>query len=108
MINEKMAKALNEQINKEFYSSYLYLQMAAYFEEMGLKGFANWMKVQAQEENTHAHKFYNYLLDRGGKVVLETIQKPEDDFKSVIDVFERVLNHEVYVTSLINSLMDVA
>ena len=108
MINEKMAKALNEQINKEFYSSYLYLQMAAYFEEMGLKGFANWMKVQAQEESTHAHKFYNYLLDRGGKVVLETIQKPEDDFKSVIDVFERVLNHEVYVNSLINSLMDVA
>ncbi len=108
MIHEKMRKALNEQINKEFYSSYLYLQMAAYFEEMGLKGFANWMKVQAQEENSHAHKFYDYLVDRGGKVVLETIEKPQNEYKSVIDVFEKTLEHEVYVTSLINNLMDVA
>lgn len=108
MIHEKMRKALNEQINKEFYSSYLYLQMAAYFEEMGLKGFANWMKVQAQEENSHAHKFYDYLVDRGGKVVLETIEKPQNEYKSVIDVFEKTLEHEVYVTSLINKLMDVA
>ena len=108
MINEKMAKALNEQINKEFYSSYLYLQMAAYFEDMGLKGFANWMRVQAQEENSHAHKFYDYLVDRGGKVVLEAIEKPNNDFKSVLDVFEKTLEHEIYVTSLINNLMDVA
>ena len=108
MIHEKMRKALNEQINKEFYSSYLYLQMAAYFEEMRLKGFANWMKVQAQEENSHAHKFYDYLVDRGGKVVLETIEKPQNEYKSVIDVFEKTLEHEVYVTSLINNLMDVA
>ena len=108
MIHEKMRKALNEQINKEFYSSYLYLQMAAYFEEMGLKGFANWMKVQAQEENSHAHKFYDYLVDRGGKVVLETIEKPQNEYKSVIDVIEKTLEHEVYVTSLINNLMDVA
>ena len=82
--------------------------MAAYFEEMGLKGFANWMKVQAQEENSHAHKFYDYLVDRGGKVVLETIEKPQNEYKSVIDVFEKTLEHEVYVTSLINNLMDVA
>lgn len=108
MINEKMAKALNDQINKEFYSSYLYLQMAAYFEEIGLKGFANWMKVQAQEENSHAHKFYDYLVDRGGKVVLDTIEKPQNEYKSVIDVFEKTLEHEVYVTSLINNLIDVA
>ncbi len=108
MINEKMAKALNEQINKEFYSSYLYLQMAAYFEDMGLKGFANWMRVQAQEENSHAHKFYDYLVDRGGKVILEAIEKPNNDFKSVLDVFEKTLEHEIYVTSLINNLMDVA
>ena len=108
MIHEKMRKALNEQINKEFYSSYLYLQMAAYFEEMGLKGFANWMKVQAQEENSHAHKFYDYLVDRGGKVVLETIEKPQNEYKSVIKKKKKTLEHEVYVTSLINNLMDVA
>ena len=82
--------------------------MAAYFEDMGLKGFANWMRVQAQEENSHAHKFYDYLVDRGGKVVLEAIEKPNNDFKSVLDVFEKTLEHEIYVTSLINNLMDVA
>lgn len=108
MISEKLEKAFNVQINKEFYSEYLYLSMQAYFERLNLKGFVNWMSVQVQEERAHAMGMFDYLNQRGGSVILEAIEKPEVDWKSPLDVFENVLKHEEYVTSTINGLMDVA
>ncbi len=108
MINEKLEKAFNDQINKELYSEYLYLSMQAYFERLNLKGFVNWMSVQVQEEHAHALGMFNYLNQRGGNVVLEAIDKPETDWESPLAVFEQVLEHEEYVTSRINALMDVA
>lgn len=108
MISEKLEKAFNVQINKEFYSEYLYLSMQAYFERLNLKGFVNWMSVQVQEERAHAMGMFDYLNQRGGSVILEAIEKPEVDWKSPLDVFENVLKHEEYVTASINELMDVA
>lgn len=108
MISEKMENAFNDQINKELYSEYLYLSMQAYFERMNLTGFTNWMTVQVQEEHAHAMGMYNYLHERGGKVELMAIDKPQTDWKSPLDVFEHVLEHEKFVTSRINALMDVA
>ena len=108
MINEKLEQAFNVQINKEFYSEYLYLSMQAYFERLNLKGFVNWMSVQVQEERAHAMGMFDYLNQRGGNVQLEAIDKPQTDWKSPLDVFEEVLKHEEYVTSRINALMDVA
>lgn len=107
-MNEKLEKAFNNQINKEFYSEYLYLSMLAYFERMNLQGFKNWMNVQMQEEHAHAMGMFNYLHERGGKVVLQAIEQPKTDWTSPVDVFEHVLEHEKYVTSLINELADVA
>lgn len=107
-MNEKLEKAFNNQINKEFYSEYLYLSMLAYFERMNLQGFKNWMNVQMQEEHAHAMGMFNYLHERGGKVELQSIDKPRTDWASPLEVFEHVLEHEKYVTSLINELMDVA
>ena len=100
MINEKLEKAFNYQINRELYSEYLYLSMQAYFERLNLKGFVNWMTVQIQEEHAHAMGMFNYLNQRGGKV--------EIDWSSPLEVFEHILTHEELVTSLINKLMDVA
>lgn len=108
MINEKMEKAFNDQINKEFYSEYLYLSMQAYFERLNLKGFVNWFTVQVQEEHAHAMGMLNYVQERGGKVELEAIDKPETEWASPLACFEQVLEHEEYVTSRINALMDVA
>ncbi len=108
MISEKLEKAFNDQINKELYSEYLYLSMQAYFERLNLKGFVNWMSVQVQEEHAHAMGMFNYLHERGGKVELEAIEKPEIDWASPLAVFEQVLSHEEFVTSRINALMDVA
>ncbi len=108
MINEKLEKAFNVQINKEFYSEYLYLSMQAYFERLNLKGFVNWMSVQVQEERAHAMGMFDYLNQRGGNIVLEAIEKPETEWKSPLDVFENVLKHEEYVTASINELADVA
>ena len=108
MINEKLKKAFNDQINKELYSEYLYLSMQAYFERLNLKGFVNWMSVQVQEEHAHALGMFDYLNQRGGNVQLEAIDKPETDWESPLAVFEQVLEHEEYVTSRINALMDVA
>lgn len=108
MIHEKMEKAFNEQINKELYSSYLYLSMAAYFQTLGLSGFANWMRVQVQEENFHAMRMFDYVISRGGKVILEAIDKPDYQWKSPLEVYEETLKHEEYVTSLIYKLSDVA
>ena len=108
MISEKLEKAFNDQINKELYSEYLYLSMQAYFERLNLKGFVNWMNVQVQEEHAHAMGMFNYVHERGGKVQLEAIDKPQVDWNSPLHVFEEVLKHEEFVTSRINALMDVA
>lgn len=108
MISEKLEKAFNDQINKELYSEYLYLSMQAYFERLNLKGFVNWMSVQVQEEHAHALGMFDYLNQRGGTVVLEAIDKPETEWSSPLAVFEQVLEHEEFVTSRINALMDVA
>ena len=108
MISEKLEKAFNDQINKEFYSEYLYLAMQAYFERLNLKGFANWMSVQIQEEHAHAMGMFNYVHERGGRVELEAIEKPETDWGSPLAAFEKILAHEEFVTSRINALMDVA
>ncbi len=108
MINEKLEKAFNDQINKEFYSEYLYLAMKVYFQKLNLKGFVNWFDVQVQEEHAHAMGMLNYLDERGGDCVLEAIDKPVIEGKTIIEVFEQVLKHEEYVTSRINHLADVA
>jgi len=108
MISEKLEKAFNEQINAELYSEYLYLSMQAYFERLNLKGFVNWMTVQVQEEHAHAMGMFNYVHERGGKVELYAIDKPQIDWDSPLAVFEHVLQHEELVTSKINALMDVA
>lgn len=108
MINEKMEKAFNEQINKELFSSYLYLSMAAYFQNIGLSGFANWMRVQVQEENFHAMRMFDYVINRGGKVILEAIDKPDYEWKNPLHVYAETLKHEEYVTSLIYKLSDIA
>lgn len=108
MISEKLEKAFNDQINKEFYSEYLYLSMQAYFERLNLKGFVNWFNVQVQEEHAHALGMFNYLHERGGEVKLQSIDAPEFNWDSPLACFEQVLEHEEYVTSRINALMDVA
>lgn len=108
MLNEKMEKAFNDQINKEFFSEYLYLAMKAYFAEMNLQGFVNWFDVQVQEEHAHGMGMYDYVLERGGKVELEAIEKPVVEGTTPLEIFEQVLKHEEFVTSRINALMDVA
>ena len=108
MINEKVGKILNEQVNKELYSAYLYLSMSAYFSDLGLLGFANWMRVQFREEQAHAMFIYDFLLDRGEKVILSAIDTPVNTWANPLTVMEEVLKHEIYVTSLINNIVSVA
>jgi ferritin len=108
MLKKEVLDALNEQINAELYSSYLYLSMSAYFENKGLPGFANWMKIQYQEETAHAIKFFNFVNERGGRVILKPIAGPEVEFDNVLSVFEKTLAHENHVTDLINNLVDIA
>jgi ferritin len=108
MFNKKIEEAMNKQINAEIYSSYLYYSMAAYFEAMSLKGFSHWMRVQALEELTHAHKFMNFIYDRGGRVMLQPIEGPEVEWKSPLHAFESAYEHEQKVSGLINKLMDLA
>ncbi len=108
MINKKMEKAINKQINAELYSAYLYLSMSAYFESINLAGFANWMKIQAQEELAHAMKFYDYLIERGGRVTLLPIDVPQTTWSSPLSAFKDVYEHEQKVTRLIHNLMDLA
>ena len=108
MISKKMEKAINEQINKELYSAYLYLAMAAYAESEGLKGFANWFAVQFGEEQEHAMKFYKYVHEQGGRVELDAIEKPPVKFASMLDCFVQTLKHEQFVTKSINGLADLA
>ena len=108
MISEKMEKAMNDQINAEIFSSYLYLSMSAYFESQNWLGFASWMKVQSQEEYAHAMKFFKYVNDVDGKVTLETIEKPKIDWKSPLHAFEEAHKHELYITETINKLVALA
>jgi ferritin len=108
MIKVKIQDALNKQLNAELYSSYLYLSMAAYFESVSLKGFANWMRVQAQEELAHAMKFYDYIHERGGRVALTSISAPITQWDSPLAAFEQVYKHEQKVTGLINDLVTLA
>lgn len=108
MLSKKLEKALNRQINAELYSAYLYLSMASHFDAANLAGFSNWMRVQAQEEITHAMKFYDFVNKRGSRIVMAAIDGPPTKWKSPLEVFEQVLAHEQKVTGLINTLMDLA
>ncbi len=108
MLNKKLELELNKQVNAEFYSAYLYLSMSAFLASKNLSGFSNWMKVQFEEEQFHALKLYQYILDRGGRVELEKIEKPKTEWTNIVNVFEEVLAHEEKITSLINNLVDLA
>jgi len=108
MIGKKMDEALNGQLNAELYSAYLYLSMAAYFESVDLAGFANWMRIQTQEEQFHAMKFYDYIIERGGRVILRPIDAPPSDWDSPLAAFKATLEHEQKVTGLINDLVYLA
>jgi ferritin len=107
-INKKMQDAINEQINAELYSAYLYLSMSAFFEGQNLPGFAKWLRVQFEEEQEHALKFYDFVLERGGEVELKAIAKPAATWESPLAAFKEVLKHEQHVTALINGLYEVA
>lgn len=108
MLSDKMQEAFNDQINAETYSAYLYWSMAAWFESQNLAGMATWMKVQAQEEMTHAQKFYDFIHERGGTVKLKAIDGPDTEWKSPLAVFESACAHEQKVTALINGLVETA
>ena len=108
MLGKKMEQALNDQINAEYFSSYLYLSMAAYFEAENLPGFAHWMQLQSQEELAHAMKFFAYINERGGRVTLKALKTPEKSWKSPLDVFQAAYKHEQYITDRINKLVDLA
>jgi len=108
MMNKKLEDAINEQIKNEFYSAYLYLSMAAQAESTNLKGTAHWLKTQANEEFGHGMKFYDFINDRGGRVLVKAIDQPETEFKSVLDMFEKTLEHEQKVTAMINNLYEIA
>jgi len=107
-MNAKVHELLNQQINKELYSAYLYLDFSNYFKAVGLDGFANWYMIQAQEERDHAMLFYTYLQNESCKVTLEAIAKPDKTFEAHIDVLKAGLEHEKYVTSLINDIYGAA
>ncbi|MBE5972719.1 MAG: ferritin [Lachnoclostridium sp.] len=108
MMNANVRELLNQQINKEFFSAYLYLDFSNYFERAGLDGFANWYKIQAQEERDHAMLFYTYLQNESQTVTLEAIAKPDLVFESHLDVLKAGLEHEEYVTALINEIYAAA
>lgn len=108
MLDKEMEEAINKQLNAELYSSYLYLSMEAFFETIDLSGFARWMRAQAQEELTHAMKFYDYLVTRGARVTLTEIETPPTEWESTLAVFDHVYKHEQLVTGLINKLVDLS
>jgi len=108
MLKRKVLDALNKQVNAELYSAYLYYSMEAYFQSLNLVGFANWMKCQTQEELLHASMIYNFINDRGGKVTLKAIEGPPTDWKSPLDVFKGVYEHEQKVTGMIDKLVNLA
>jgi len=108
MINKSMQDAMNDQINKELYSSYLYLSMAAYLEDRNLSGFAHWMRVQETEEREHAMKFYDFIVERGGRVMLKAIEAPKTEWKSTLELAEEVAAHEAMITASIHALYELA
>jgi len=108
MIKPKMEEALNNQVNAELYSAYLYQSMSAHCASENLPGFANWFDVQVQEEVTHAMKIYRYILERGGKVTLKAIDQPPNKWSTPLSIFEATYTHEQKVTGLINDLVDLA
>lgn len=108
VISSKINDIINEQINKELFSSYLYLSMAAYFESINFEGFAHWMKLQSNEENNHAMKFFSYINERGGKVILKTIKEPKTEWKSPLEAFEEAYEHEKFITDSIYKILDAA
>ena len=108
MIKEKMEKSLNLQLNQELYAFYLYLSMSAYFDSLNLNGFSSWMRFQAEEEKTHALKFYDYILQANAKVDLQNIEAPKKTWKSSLDVFQDTYNHEKKVTESIYEIVDLA
>ncbi|MFV0315305.1 MAG: ferritin [Anaerotignum sp.] len=108
MLDHNVVKLLNEQVNKEFFSAYLYLDFANFYEAKGLEGFANWYKIQAQEERDHAMLFYQYLHNNNATVELEAIEKPNIAMNSLMDPLKAGLEHEEYVTDLINTIYAAA
>ncbi len=108
MLSKKIEQAINKQINAELASAYLYLGMSAYFNEVSLVGFANWMRAQYDEELFHAMKMYDYVLERGGNISLDTVQAPPQAWNNIIEVFEAVLAHEQKITQSINRLVTLA
>lgn len=108
MLNKNMEKALNEQINKEMYSAFLYMAMSAYAEQKGLRGIAHWFMVQYHEEMLHGMKIYEYIQSQGNVVALAALAKPDANFTSALDLFEKALAHEQYITKSIYSLVDAA
>jgi ferritin len=108
MLDKAVQDAMNEQIKNELYSAYQYLSMAAYCESANLPGFAHWMRTQAREEMEHAMRFYDFILERNGRVVLQAIEEPVVEFSSPLEVFEQALEHEQEVTAMINNLYGLA
>jgi ferritin len=108
MLNPRVQNAINEQINAEIWSAYMYLSMSAYFSSEGLSGFANWMRVQWQEELSHAMNFFDYIVERGGKPVLMPIREVPERWENTLQVMQETLKHEQHVTALINNIMDIA
>ena len=108
MLSDKMNDALNQQVNEEFYSSYLYLAMAGYFEDTNLTGFSNWIRCQVQEEIVHAMKLYDFICERGGRIALKGIKEPAAEWESPRAAFEAAYKHECFISGCINKLIDVA
>lgn len=107
MINDKVKEILNEQINKEFYSAYLYLAMSAYFAEMGLYGFAHWTEVQSREEIEHGMVLFDYVLKRNAKIELKNIETPHLEYNGILDVFEQIYQHEQHITASIDRIANL-
>jgi len=108
MLNQRVYNAINDQINAEIWSGYMYLSMSAYFSSEGLNGFANWMRVQWQEELSHAMKFFDYVVERGERPILKPIDAVPEKWDSAMHAMEETLKHEQHVTALINNIMDIA
>ncbi len=108
MLNEKMEETLNSQLNFEIYSSYIYFSMSAYFNHINLPGFASWMQAQTQEELVHAMKLYNYINEKGGRIKIDQIPKPPEEWDSPLAAFEHALSHEKIVTGRINNMVKLA
>ncbi len=108
MIDKKIEKALNDQINEEMFSSYLYLSMSAWFEDQNWHGFAKWMALQSQEEYGHSMKLYHYIIERGGRVDLKAIAEPKKEWTSVLNAFEEALAHEIHITKCIHNLTEAS